>query len=83
MKTTIVASEFFIFKLFLKPWLYKHFGNSNSQVKQWAEEKKIANFKAERMESTKFIDLSVKLGFPYLYTHLGDCEHLLLFTSLK
>lgn len=35
------------------------------------------------METTKFIDLSLKLGFPYLYTHLGDCEHLLIFTSLK
>ena len=52
-------------------------------MKEWAKKNNIANFKSERMESTKFIDLSVKLGFPYLYTHLGDCEHLLIFTSLK
>ena len=52
-------------------------------MKRWAKEKHIATFKSERMETTKFIDLTIKLGFPYLYTHLGECEHLLLFTSLK
>lgn len=35
------------------------------------------------MEDTKFIDLNIKIGFPYLFNHLGNCEHLVIFTGLK
>ena len=35
------------------------------------------------METTKFIDLNIRLGFPYLYNHLGNCEHVFVFTGVK
>lgn len=35
------------------------------------------------MEDSRFIDLSIRLGFPYLYKHVGNCEHLIVFTSVK
>lgn len=35
------------------------------------------------MEDTRFIDLKVKVGFPYLYCHQGDCEHLVIITDVR
>ena len=35
------------------------------------------------MEDTKFSDLKVKVGYPYLYCHQGDCEHLVLITDIR
>ena len=55
----------------------------SSPVVKWGIEHKTGNFKTERMEHSRFIDLSIKLGFPYLYKHIGNCEHLIVFTSVK
>lgn len=35
------------------------------------------------MEDTRFVDLKVKVGFPYLYCHQGDCEHLVIITDIR
>lgn len=35
------------------------------------------------METVRFIDLSIKMGKPYLYQHQGNCEHLFVFTDIK
>lgn len=35
------------------------------------------------MEDTRFLDLKVKVGFPYLYCHQGDCEHLVIITDIR
>ena len=40
-------------------------------------------FTSKRMEDVVFEDLKVKLGYPYLYCHQGNCEHLLIFTDLR
>lgn len=34
------------------------------------------------MQNTRISDLSIKLYIPYLFTHYGDCEHLLVFTKV-
>ncbi len=49
----------------------------------WARENKIDLIDSKSMEDTRFIDLTIRLGFPYLFTHLGNCEHLIIFTSVK
>ncbi|XP_028392251.1 snRNA-activating protein complex subunit 3-like isoform X2 [Dendronephthya gigantea] len=38
---------------------------------------------SKKMEETKFEDLTIKLGYPYVFVHQGDCEHLLLFRDLR
>jgi hypothetical protein len=38
---------------------------------------------SKKMEETKFEDLTIKLGYPYVYTHQGNCEHLLIFRDLR
>lgn len=35
------------------------------------------------MEDTSFYDLKIKVGFPYLYTHQGDCEHVIILTDVR
>lgn len=35
------------------------------------------------MEDTRFVDLTIKVGFPYLYCHQGDCEHLVIITDIR
>ncbi|XP_054723027.1 snRNA-activating protein complex subunit 3-like isoform X1 [Uloborus diversus] len=35
------------------------------------------------MENTKFKDLKLRLGYPYLYNHQGNCEHLLVFSDMR
>lgn len=38
---------------------------------------------SKRMEVTRFEDLAIKLGYPYVYVHQGNCEHLLIFRDLR
>jgi len=40
-------------------------------------------FTSKRMEDVVFEDLKIKLGYPYLYCHQGNCEHLMIFTDLR
>lgn len=35
------------------------------------------------MEETTFADLELQLGYPYLYQHQGDCEHILVFSDIR
>lgn len=35
------------------------------------------------MEDFTFNDLHIKLGFPYLYCHQGDCEHVVVITDIR
>eukprot|EP00037_Helgoeca_nana_P035358 m.424835 g.424835 ORF g.424835 m.424835 type:complete len:424 (-) comp49014_c0_seq1:70-1341(-) len=37
---------------------------------------------ARRDMRMKFVDLSVRLHYPYLYAHHGDCEHHVVFTDI-
>nr|XP_054756377.1 snRNA-activating protein complex subunit 3-like [Lytechinus pictus] len=39
--------------------------------------------KQAKMEETTFNDLSIRLGYPYLYVHQGDCEHNITFTDIR
>lgn len=35
------------------------------------------------MEETRLRDLNFKLGFPYVFQHYGNCEHLLVFSDVR
>lgn len=45
--------------------------------------KNLANFSQKSMAETRFIDLSIHIGKPYLYCHQGDCEHIMVFTDVR
>lgn len=37
----------------------------------------------DQNNSVKFEDLTFRLGYPYLYLHQGDCEHLFTFSDIR
>lgn len=56
---------------------------SIASVEKWAKKLEIGDFSTKTMEETKFSDLTIRLGFPYLYTHKDNCEHLLVFSDVR
>ena len=55
-------------------------------ILKWAREKdheSYPDFQTAKMEDTKFLDLNVQLGVPYLYQHQGNCEHIIIFTDIR
>lgn len=49
----------------------------------WAKSHNYPQFSTAKMEDTRFLDLKVKVGYPYLYCHQGDCEHLVIITDVR
>ncbi|XP_027197944.1 proximal sequence element A Pbp49 [Dermatophagoides pteronyssinus] len=45
--------------------------------------KKSTGFTKKSMNETRFEDLNIRLGYPYLYIHRNNCEHLLVFTDIR
>lgn len=50
---------------------------------EWAKARNFPPYSQSKMEDTRFADLTVKVGFPYLYCHQGDCEHLVIITDVR
>ncbi|KAG7260988.1 hypothetical protein CRUP_016935 [Coryphaenoides rupestris] len=50
---------------------------------EWAKSHNFPSYQEAKMEDTRFVDLTIKVGFPYLYCHQGDCEHLVIITDIR
>lgn len=50
---------------------------------EWAKSRNFPPYTQGTMEDTRLEDLTVKVGFPYLYCHQGDCEHLVIITDVR
>ncbi|XP_075708020.1 snRNA-activating protein complex subunit 3 [Rhinoderma darwinii] len=52
---------------------------------EWSEsrDRGCGKFQSAKMEDFTFNDLNIKIGFPYLYCHQGDCEHIVTFTDIR
>ena len=35
------------------------------------------------MAETRFIDLDIRMGQPYVYLHQGNCEHMFIFSDVR
>lgn len=44
---------------------------------------RLDHFCTADMATTRFDQLSLRLGYPYLYLHHGNCEHLLVARDLR
>lgn len=82
----IYKSGFF----FINNTFYNDLSNPNNRdysevIVKWAKEpnRGIGPFQKKLMEETNFIDLDIQLGYPYLYLHQGNCEHLIVFKDLR
>ncbi|XP_068233606.1 uncharacterized protein Pbp49 [Palaemon carinicauda] len=56
---------------------------SDNIIKWSKKHSEIGELTTEIMHETRFIDLEIRLGFPYVYVHQGNCEHLIVFTDVR
>lgn len=54
----------------------------SKEIVEWAAKSGI-EYQCKTMETTKFNELTVRIGCPYLYLHQGNCEHLLVFSDIR
>lgn len=54
-------------------------------IRDWSNKCNIglSNDPPTPMHNFKICDLSVRFGFPYLYQHQGNCEHLIIFSDAR
>ncbi|KAJ5074682.1 snRNA-activating protein complex subunit 3 [Anaeramoeba ignava] len=59
------------------------------QIIEWSKQNKrflerdFYNFDSKKMEETKFNDLVFRINEPYIFTHYGDCTHVIVFTLVR
>ncbi|XP_049427718.1 snRNA-activating protein complex subunit 3 [Epinephelus fuscoguttatus] len=77
-------SAFFFFEgVFYNDMRYPECQDISMTTIEWAKAHNFPSYSQAKMEDTRFVDLKVKVGFPYLYCHQGDCEHLVIITDVR
>ncbi|KAK5865610.1 hypothetical protein PBY51_019867 [Eleginops maclovinus] len=77
-------SSFFYFEgVFYNDMRYPECQDISITTIEWARDRNFPPYTQAKMEDTRFVDLKVKVGFPYLYCHQGDCEHLVIITDIR
>ena len=56
----------------------------NSRViRDWAATRDLGPFETARMEDTRIDSLCTRFGYPWVYQHQGDCEHLFCLSDAR
>ncbi|NXM53167.1 SNPC3 protein, partial [Illadopsis cleaveri] len=79
-------SAFFYFEgIFYNDKRYPECRDLSRTIIEWSEshDRGYENLQSVKMEDYVFNDLSLKIGFPYLYCHQGDCEHIIIITDIR
>ncbi|KAG8455130.1 hypothetical protein GDO86_001369 [Hymenochirus boettgeri] len=82
----LFKSAFFYFEgIFYNDMRYPECRDISRTTIDWAEsrDRGYKKFEAAKMEDYTFNDLKIKIGFPYLYCHQGDCEHVVTITDIR
>lgn len=54
------------------------------EIREWMKTKPdIGPVQIQTMQETKFEDLNVRLGYPQVYKHFGNCEHVFTLTDIR
>lgn len=73
-------------------YIYDTFYNDTRQptvdysenIRNWsATQPDFGEFHLGKMETTQFLDLTIRLGSPCVYQHHGNCEHLFTFSDIR
>ncbi|CAH2293755.1 snRNA-activating complex subunit 3 [Pelobates cultripes] len=82
----LFKSAFFYFEgIFYNDMRYPECKDLSRNTIDWAEsrDRGYGKFQSAKMEDYTFNDLRIKIGFPYLYCHQGDCEHIVTITDIR
>lgn len=55
----------------------------SAPVIEWGKKRNIKFDGVEKMEDTYLCQLKLRLGYPYVYIHLSNCEHIIIFTDAR
>ncbi|KPP74155.1 snRNA-activating protein complex subunit 3-like [Scleropages formosus] len=80
----LYKSAFFFFEgVFYDDMRYPECTAISKSTIEWAKSHDFPTYRSAKMEETTFNDLVVKIGYPYLYCHQGDCEHVVIITDIR
>uniref|UniRef100_A0AAF6DMA8 snRNA-activating protein complex subunit 3 n=1 Tax=Bos taurus TaxID=9913 RepID=A0AAF6DMA8_BOVIN len=82
----LYKSAFFYFEgTFYNDKRYPECRDLSRTIIEWSEshDRGYGKFQTAKMEDFTFNDLYIKVGFPYLYCHQGDCEHVVVITDIR
>ncbi|XP_073508413.1 snRNA-activating protein complex subunit 3 isoform X2 [Phyllobates terribilis] len=82
----LFKSAFFYFEgIFYNDMRYPECRDISRTTIEWSEsrDRGYGKFQSAKMEDFTFNDLNIKIGFPYMYCHQGDCEHIVTFTDIR
>lgn len=77
------SAYFFFEGVFYNDMRFPECQDISMTVMEWAKSHNFPTFTQAKMEDTRFLDLTLKVGYPYLYCHQGDCEHLVIITDVR
>ena len=84
------SAYFFIGNCFYDDLRHPAAKDTSREIISWAEEgdriarsSQLDHFDAYLMEETSFEMLRFRLGWPYLYSHHGNCRHLVIFKDMR
>nr|XP_013811888.1 PREDICTED: snRNA-activating protein complex subunit 3 isoform X1 [Apteryx mantelli mantelli] len=82
----LYKSAFFYFEgIFYNDKRYPECRDLSRTVIEWSEshDRGYGNLQSAKMEDYTFNDLSLRIGFPYLFCHQGNCEHIIIVTDIR
>ena len=88
-KDLLTSSFFFIEQCFYNDTRNSLNRDYSKAIIEWAKSSDrytvpgLGLFQSQCMEDTCFKDLNIRLGYPYLYCHQGNCEHIVVFKDMR
>ncbi|KAJ7406273.1 snRNA-activating protein complex subunit 3 [Willisornis vidua] len=82
----LYKSAFFYFEgIFYNDKRYPECRDLSRTIIEWSEshDRGYGNLQSVKMEDYVFNDLLLKIGFPYLFCHQGNCEHIIIVTDIS
>ncbi len=84
-KDVFKSSYFFIENTFYVDRSHPTCKDLSEPIRKWAARRSglSSNMQVKDLDSVSVGSLRIRLGYPYLFCHQGDCEHVFLFSDIR
>ncbi|KAK0164438.1 hypothetical protein PV328_003069 [Microctonus aethiopoides] len=82
-RDTYKSSFFYIENTFYNDTRHEESKNNSEPIINWAKTRKLGPFHTEKMEDVRVDSLTVRFGYPWVFQHQGNCEHLITFSDAR